>query len=113
MQSQRARFAGLVAAGNRCDLARAALEIARIGLPDLEPDVYLRHLDELAAAVRPRLEPAMPPAEAAAVLTGYLFGECGFRGNEENYYDPRNSFLNDVLDRRTGIPISLAVVVIK
>ena len=108
----RARFAALVAAGDRADLGRCALEIARIGYPDLDPAPHLRRLDDLAAAVRPRLAGA-PPPEAAARLVGYLFEECGFRGNAEDYYDPRNSFLNDVLERRTGIPISLAVVLIE
>src|SRR5207253_3837600 len=53
------------------------------------------------------------PAAAVAELAGYLFGECGFRGNQEEYYDPRNSFLNEVLERRTGIPITLSVVLIE
>ena len=46
-------------------------------------------------------------------MTGYLFGDCGFRGNQDEYYDPRNSYLNDVLERRTGIPISLSVVLLE
>ena len=52
----------------------------------------------------------MPPAEAALTLASYLFRDLGFRGNQDDYYDPRNSFLNDVLERRTGIPISLSVL---
>jgi regulator of sirC expression with transglutaminase-like and TPR domain len=106
-------FALVVAEGERCDLARAALVIARIAYPTLEPTPHLARLDELAADVRPRLAPGVFPEHAAAVLSGYLFGECGFRGNREHYYDPRNSFLNDVLERRTGIPISLALVLIE
>jgi regulator of sirC expression with transglutaminase-like and TPR domain len=113
MERLRDRFAALVAAGTDCDLARAALEIARIGHPDLEPEDYLRHLDALAAAVRPRLSSTMAPEDAASVLTTFLYEECGFRGNEENYYDPRNSYLNEVLERRAGIPITLAVVLIE
>src|SRR5213080_5101258 len=106
-------IAALVAAGERTNLARAALAIARIAYPDLDPAPYLRQLDGLAAAVRPRLHPGGSPEAAAAELAGYLFGECGFRGNQEEYYDPRNSYLNDVLERRTGIPITLAVVLIE
>ena len=106
-------FAALTAAGERTDLARAALAIARIAYPDLDPAPYLRQLDDLAAAVRPRLYPQASPEAAVTELAGYLFGECGFRGNQEEYYDPRNSYLNDVLERRSGIPISLSVVLIE
>jgi regulator of sirC expression with transglutaminase-like and TPR domain len=113
MGTVRDDFAALVAAGERTDLARAALTIARIGYPTLDPAASLRRLDALTDAVRPRLVPGASPVEAAAVLTGYLFGEYGFKGNDADYYDPRNSFLNDVLERRIGIPISLAVVVIE
>ena len=113
MGGLREDFAALAAAGERTDLARAALAIARIAYPDLDPAPYLRQLDDLAAAVRPRFYPQASPEAAVTELAGYLFGECGFRGNQEEYYDPRNSYLNDVLERRTGIPITLAVVLIE
>jgi regulator of sirC expression with transglutaminase-like and TPR domain len=113
MSQLRDDFAGLIAAGERTDLARGALAIARIGHPGLDPGPSLRRLDGLARGVRPRLASGTPPEEAAAVLTAYLFGECGFRGNQGDYYDPRNSFLNEVLERRMGIPISLAIVLIE
>ncbi len=113
MGGLREDFAALAAAGERTDLARAALAIARIAYPDLDPAPYLRQLDDLAAAVRPRLYPQASPEAAVSELAGYLFGECGFRGNQEEYYDPRNSYLNDVLERRTGIPITLSVVLIE
>src|SRR5262245_49061588 len=111
--SARNRFAALVADPSRCDLARSALEIARIHHDDLDPDASLRALDALAAAIRPRLRSGLPAEEAATVITGYLFGECGFHGNESDYYDPRNSCLNDVIVRRTGIPITLSVLLIE
>ena len=113
MGGLRQDFAALLAAGGQTDLARAALAIARIAYPDLDPAPYVRQLDDLAAAVRPRLFPRASPEAAVTELAGYLFGECGFRGNQEEYYDPRNSYLNDVLERRTGIPITLAVVLIE
>ncbi len=113
MGGLREDFTALVAAGERTDLARAALTIARIAYPDLDPAPSLRRLDDLAAAVRPRLFPQASPEVAAAELAGYLFRECGFRGNQEEYYDPRNSYLNDVLERRLGIPITLSVVLIE
>ncbi len=106
-------FAALVAAGERTDLARAALTIARIAYPTLDPAPSLRELDALAAAARAHLTPGAPAAQAVGELTAHLFGPGGFRGNTDDYYDPRNSFLNDVLARRTGIPISLAVVLIE
>ena len=113
MGGLRQDFAALLAAGGQTDLARAALAIARIAYPDLDPAPYVRQLDDLAAAVRPRLFPRASPEAAVTELAGYLFGECGFRGNQEEYYDPRNSYLNDVLERRTGIPISLSVLLIE
>jgi len=113
MGGLREDFAALVAAGERTDLAHAALTIARIAYPDLDPAPSLRRLDELAAAVRPRLFPRASPEAAATELAGYLFRECAFRGNQEEYYDPRNSYLNDVLERRLGIPITLSVVLIE
>jgi len=112
MPGLRERFATLVASPS-CDLARAALEIARIGYPDLDPTTSLRALDALADGLRPRLATGDAGGAAARLLTSFLFGERGFRGNRDDYYDPRNSFLNDVLERRTGIPISLSVVAIE
>jgi len=113
MRRLRDSFAELVVAADRCDLARGALTIARIAYPDLDPEPSLRRLDDLAAAVRPRLAAHEPAERAITTVTSYLFEQCGFRGNAENYYDPRNSFLNDVLERRTGIPISLSIVLIE
>ena len=92
------------------DLARASLLVACDEYPQLEVDLYLQRLDTMADTVRGRLGAS---AEAAiAGLNRVLFEEEGFRGNTREYYDPRNSFLNDVLDRRTGIPISLSTVYI-
>ena len=112
MATLRSRFAKIVQ-GPRCDLARGALEIARIAYPDLDPKPSLHELDRLADAIRPRLMPGYSPAERALTVARHLFGECGFRGNADEYYDPRNSFLNDVLARRTGIPITLSAVLME
>ena len=111
--SLRDEFATTVAPGPHCDLGRAALTIARIAYPDLDAGPYLARLDALAASARPRLPADVPPAEAGLALASYLFRDLGFRGNADDYYDPRNSFLNDVLERRTGIPISLSVLLIE
>jgi regulator of sirC expression with transglutaminase-like and TPR domain len=112
MPGLRERFAMLVASP-AWTLDRAALEISRIGHPDLDPAPTLERLDALADAVRPRLAPGATLASAAHLLARHLFEDCGFRGNRTDYYDPRNSFLNDVVARRTGIPISLSVVAIE
>src|SRR5262245_30790585 len=92
------------------DLARAALLIACEEYPDLDIGGYLSRLDEMGrvAAGQAAVEPG--PHGALRALHRYLFEEQGFRGNESDYYDPRNSFLNDVLERRSGIPITLSVV---
>jgi regulator of sirC expression with transglutaminase-like and TPR domain len=92
------------------DLARAALALARTEYPGLDPETYIGKLDELSARVA-RLEPDPGDAHSAiAALNQVLYAEENFRGNCADYYDPRNSFLNDVLDRKLGIPITLALV---
>lgn len=92
------------------DLARAALIVASDEYPDLDLDKYLARLDAMAEHVRPYLPTDRDPRASIAVLNRYLFGELGFAGNRENYYDPRNSYLNDVLERRLGLPITLSIV---
>jgi regulator of sirC expression with transglutaminase-like and TPR domain len=98
------------------DLASAALIIPRLEYPRLDSAPYLVQLDEMGRVARTRIE-ALPAAvdlsERIAVLNNYLFDELGFAGNREHYEDPRNSFLNEVLERRTGIPITLAVIYIE
>jgi regulator of sirC expression with transglutaminase-like and TPR domain len=111
--SLRDEFAATVAAGERTDLARAALVIARIAYPTLDPAPSLAQLDALAAAARRRIVPGASPAHAAREVAAFLFGDGGFAGNRADYYDPRNSFLNDVLERRLGIPITLATVLLE
>lgn len=92
------------------DLAATALLIARQAYPDLDADSYLERLDRMAEALRERLDPDYTPVDTMLELNQYLFSELGFAGNRQDYYDPRNSFLNDVLDRRLGIPITLSIV---
>lgn len=102
------------------DLAIAALMIARIEYPRLDAGPYLDRIDAIGRDARVRVEATRPgdapprtdPDDYARVmaLNAYLFGELHFVGNSVTYEDPRNSFLNEVLDRRTGIPITLALV---
>ena len=91
-------------------LDRAALLIAQAEYPALEVQVYLDRLNGMASEIRPRLSPEERPERLVAELNAYLFGEESFHGNAADYYDPRNSYLNDVLDRRTGIPITLSLL---
>lgn len=107
----RSRFTRLVASPEaELDLALGALLIAAEEYPQLVPDLYLRRLDLLAERVRDRLADETAPLVVLQEMNRVLFEEEGFRGNAEAYYDPRNSFLNDVLDRRLGIPLTLSIV---
>jgi regulator of sirC expression with transglutaminase-like and TPR domain len=89
-------------------LAPAALAIARVEYPALDAGPYLQRLERMGEAAAGRLQRDNP--SQIATLNAYLYEELGFSGNREHYDDPRNSFLNEVLDRRLGIPISLAAV---
>ncbi|HYM39771.1 MAG TPA: tetratricopeptide repeat protein [Thermoplasmata archaeon] len=95
------------------DLGEAALLIAEDAYPGLDIPGYLRRLDEMATPLRERLGEDSSLWEMVQALNGHLFGELGFRGNTEDYFDPRNSYLNEVLDRRLGIPITLSAVYIE
>ena len=94
----------------KIDLLRAALTIARTEYPDLNIESYVKRMDELARRAEARIGDFGDPKESIAALNHVLFAEAGLRGNREDYYDPRNSFLNDVLDRGFGIPITLALI---
>jgi len=108
----------LVAASNApgTGLARAALAIARMEYPRLDPEPYVGRLDAMGAAARRSIERHGQETGDTSTLAciravnAYLFDDQQFVGNREKYEDPRNSCLNEVLDRRTGIPITLALV---
>ncbi len=91
-------------------LERAALYIAQEEYPDLDVDEYLNALDTMADDIREQLPIESYPLKILKTINHYLYENLGFVGNTEDYYDPRNSFLNDVIDRRTGIPITLSLV---
>lgn len=93
----------------KIDLIRAALVIARTEYPNLDIEAYATRMEQLARRVA-ALVPHPDPQPALAALNRVLFEEGNLRGNREDYYDPRNSFLNDVLDRGLGIPITLSIV---
>jgi regulator of sirC expression with transglutaminase-like and TPR domain len=91
-------------------LDRVALEIARIEYPGLEIEPFVAILDSHAVELADRLAGRSGGPDYVEVANRYLFEELGFTGNATDYYDPRNSCLNEVLTARTGIPIALAVV---
>ncbi|NET38927.1 MAG: tetratricopeptide repeat protein [Cyanothece sp. SIO1E1] len=92
------------------DLATAALYLAQEEYPDLDPTTYLHTLDRMAMAVEARLPRERYPLKVIQTINQYLYEDLGFIGNRSDYYDPRNSFLNQVIERRTGIPITLSLV---
>lgn len=91
------------------NLGEAALLLAKIEYPDLNVSTYLQRFEEMANRVREKIVHQSTPNMIIA-LNQVLFEEEGFFGNIDHYYDPKNSFLNDVLDRKTGIPITLAII---
>ena len=91
-------------------LDRASLIMALEEYPDLDVQEYLRRLDTLAAQVEVLIGEEANPINTIEGINQVLFVQEGLRGNDEDYYDPRNSYLNEVLDRRLGIPISLSVI---
>lgn len=94
----------------RIDLLRAALTFARMEDPRLDVEHYVRRVDALAKRVAAKIQDPDDPQQMIAALNEVLFYEEVFRGNTVDYYSPRNSFLQHVLDRQLGIPISLALV---
>lgn len=92
------------------NLAEAALYIAAEEYPELDLPAYLNALDTMATEAEERLPTEPYPLRIIQSINQYLYDDLGFRGNTTDYYDPRNSFLNDVIDRRTGIPITLSLV---
>lgn len=88
----------------------AALLIARDEYPDLDPRDYEEQCETWRRAIAAKVEKAESPIAALQALNRYLFEELGFSGNDDDYYDPRNSYINEVFERRLGIPISLGVM---
>jgi regulator of sirC expression with transglutaminase-like and TPR domain len=103
-------FRRLLARDELTDLTRVALELARDVYPALDSEVAFARIDSLAERVRERCPHGAGVKHLVGQINWVLFVEERFRGNAEEYYDPRNSYLNEVLERRLGIPISLSVL---
>ena len=92
------------------NLAEGALLIAAEEYPDLRPGVYLERIERMAGELRDVVGDETSPSGVVERCNAFFFEAQRFRGNHADYYDPRNSYLNEVLDRRLGIPITLSVV---
>jgi regulator of sirC expression with transglutaminase-like and TPR domain len=110
-QSVLAELAGLPDA--TIDLPRGALLISALLQPGLDPELHLRRLESLSIAAVASVAREAPLRERILALNRFLFVEEGFRANRDDYYDPRNSFLDQVLERRTGIPITLSLLYVE
>jgi regulator of sirC expression with transglutaminase-like and TPR domain len=92
------------------DLARGALLIALEEYPQISVDAYVQKLEVFADRVRQRASPGEPGVFTLGHVQAVLFDEEGFTGDRENYFNPRNAYLNEVLDRRIGLPIILSIL---
>lgn len=93
------------------NVPRAALQLSRaLEYPDLNVAAYMSTLYEISQDAADRIDPHWPISRQAETLADFLFRESGFRGDKDHYNDPRNSYLNEVIDRRIGIPITLSVI---
>jgi regulator of sirC expression with transglutaminase-like and TPR domain len=109
-----ARFRDLInRPDDEIDLAEAALLIAKSVNADLDIERYLSQIEGLALQLVERMSDSLGETDRILALNRFLFDELGFAPNVDNYYDPRNSFLNEVLERRVGIPISLSILYIE
>jgi regulator of sirC expression with transglutaminase-like and TPR domain len=97
---------------SQIDLFEAALALASEEYPGLPVGDYQEYVDELASALEWSLDGLDSPEHKISRLNQFFFSDLAFEGNEEDYYDPRNNFLNEVLDRRYGVPVSLSLVMI-
>ncbi len=104
-------FAEMVARPDaRIELARACLLIAEDAYPDLDVERYMADIDRLAIGLRASLPQDCGVETRVVALNRLLFDELGYTGNTRDYYDPRNSYLNEVMERKTGIPITLSIL---
>jgi len=106
-------FAALVAEDSGLALLEAAVSIAQDEYPELDVQAVLSEIDALAAKLKARLPADAAPVQRLRLLNRYFYRELGFAGNVNDYYDRRNSFINDVLRLRRGIPLTLALLYIE
>jgi len=106
--------AEVAAAGADLSPLRAGLLFAReVAYPDLRPSDYVVQMEDLALAAQAAVAGPGTPQARGLALAEFLFQTYGLRGNADDYADPRNSYLNQVMDRRLGLPISLSVIFVE
>ena len=104
-------FAKLIAQEDaRIDLARACLLIAQDAYPELEVERYMGEIERMAIRLRGGLPAGCGAEERVVALNQFLYEDMGYWGNTDDYYDPRNSYLNEVIERKTGIPITMSIL---
>jgi len=96
--------------GEELDLEKGAWLLAQTQYPEINVEGYRALLDEYATELKTRIRPGLDGRKVLEIVNRYLFEDLGFVGNEQNYYQPENSYLNCVIDRRTGNPINLSLV---
>jgi regulator of sirC expression with transglutaminase-like and TPR domain len=99
-----------LATAPECDLETGTLLLVKFGYPGLDTDVYKRWMDEVAAHVERDLPKDADEATRFSRLNAHVFQAMGFSGNDLHYYDPENSYLNRLIEKRRGIPVSMAVL---
>lgn len=109
MNGQLEHFAEIVSR-EQFNLAEASLMLAQDVYPDIDVAGYVGQLDRIAEAIKKRIAEDAFAEQKVRALNYYLFSEMRFSGNIDEYYDPRNSYLNEVIERRTGIPITLSIL---
>lgn len=110
LDADRAFLAFCLSNGESLDLEEGGLLLSRTAHAGVNPSGYRAMLDAFAAGARERLAGADSPQSILLTLNRYVFGDLGFHGNTEDYYDPRNNYLTSTLDSRTGNPITLSCV---
>ena len=114
MPEARRHFAALMdRPQDDCRLAEAALYLAQEEYPQMSAPDYLSRIDDMAQTIKDELGLELDPVRIVQEINAHLFDTLGFQGNRDQYYDPRNSFLNEVIDRALGIPITLSVIYIE
>jgi regulator of sirC expression with transglutaminase-like and TPR domain len=109
MNARLEHFAQIVSR-DQFDLAEASFMLAQDIYPGIDIAAYLGQLDDIATAIRKRIAGDAFAEQKVIALNYYLFNEMRFAGNIDDYYDPRNSYLNEVMERRIGIPITLSIL---
>jgi regulator of sirC expression with transglutaminase-like and TPR domain len=92
------------------DLEAGTFLLSTFGFPDLNIDEYKKQLDEMADRLNRKVKNILDPLALIEAVNDFIFKEEGFMGNQIDYMDPNNTFINMVIDRRTGIPITLSVI---